>query len=128
MSGSNAFEAETLVVCPKCRTKLPARKIMLLTNPNAIECPVCSSRLQVENKSFNSAIGCIGVGIGVPTYFIVLSWFQTSNSAFLWLLVPLFLVVFSTSLVLVNKYVKVKIAEPTQSLQQTSSNSNYLEK
>jgi DNA-directed RNA polymerase subunit RPC12/RpoP len=54
----------TLVFCPSCGSKIQDRKLLFLTNLNAIRCQVCSSKLRVRNKNVNSVIGGAGGAVG----------------------------------------------------------------
>lgn len=102
-----------MVVCPRCGSNIQDRKLLFLTNRNAITCQVCSLRLRVKNKNVNSAIGGAGSGLGgVLAYFLVILCFQTGNIAYLGLLVPLFAALFLVTSLLVIKYVKVELETP----------------
>ena len=105
-----------LVVCPKCGSNLQARKIMILTNRNAIKCDICSSRLRVKNKDFTSKIGGWGGGIGAflnffPFYLLL----RTGNLVYLALLVPLISAELLIVFLFMNKYVALQAEEPKHS-------------
>jgi DNA-directed RNA polymerase subunit RPC12/RpoP len=101
-----------MVVCPKCGTNLHARKLLQLTNQNAIRCQVCSSKLRVKNRATNSTIGGtfggLGAGLGI---FLFMLYFWTGNIIFLGLNLLLFVGVLVLSWLLVMKFVKVKLDE-----------------
>jgi DNA-directed RNA polymerase subunit RPC12/RpoP len=101
-----------LVVCPKCGSNLQARKLLWLTNLNTIRCQVCSSKLQVKNKSANSAIGGAlgGLGAGIGTLLFML-FFWTGNIVFLGLTVLWFVGILVFAWLLVVKFIKVKLFE-----------------
>jgi DNA-directed RNA polymerase subunit RPC12/RpoP len=98
-----------LVVCPECGSRIPARKIMVLTSMNAITCGVCSSRLRVKNKGVSRMIGVVAAILITPlAFFLNYSWLRTGNLAHLALLI------FSASAILLgvflidNKYIKLQ--------------------
>jgi hypothetical protein len=102
-----------LVVCPKCGSKIEARKILLFTNLNPIICSVCSSGLRVENKSFFYAIGPAGAGVEV-IFGLLLLWlfFRTDNIVYLGLLGILFVMVLLVISLLLFKFLKLKVEIP----------------
>ncbi len=99
-----------MVVCPKCGSNIQARKILVLTNHNAITCSICCSKLRVENKGTNSAIGGAigGVGGGLGTLLLI-QLFRTGDFIFLGLFVALFVGLFVVAWVAVIKAIKVKV-------------------
>ena len=104
----NISEEKVLVFCPKCGKKLQYRKVLVLSNHNAITCQVCSSRLRVKNRNISSAIGGVGGGLGAFLGFLLFrSWFLTGNIVFLGLNVILFVMLLVISIILTDKYVRV---------------------
>jgi DNA-directed RNA polymerase subunit RPC12/RpoP len=99
-----------MVVCPKCGSNIQARKILVLTNHNAITCSYCRSKLTVENKGTNSAIGGVlgGVGGGLGTLFLI-QLFRTGDFIFLGLFVALLVGLFVVAWVSVVKAVKLRV-------------------
>ena len=101
-----------MVVCPKCGSNLQARKLLRLTNQNAIICQTCSSKLRVKNKATNSAIGGtlggLGAGLGILLYML---YFWTDNIGYLGLDLLWVVGIFVISWLLVMKFVKVKLDE-----------------
>jgi DNA-directed RNA polymerase subunit RPC12/RpoP len=99
-----------LVVCPKCGSPIQARKIIVLSNRNAITCNVCSSRLRVKNKGINSIIGAVGGGLGGGLGTLTLwSYLRASNLAYLALTMLIFLTIFLISFILVDKYIILQV-------------------
>ncbi len=99
-----------MVTCPKCKSSLQARKILVLSNNNTVICQTCSSRLRVENKGVNSKIGGAGGAVGAVSMFLLLRLlFQTGNLLYLALMAAVLTVLLSAVFLLVNKYVKVKV-------------------
>ena len=99
-----------MVVCPNCGSNIQARKLLVLTNYNAITCSTCHSKLTVVNKGTNSAIGGVigGVGGGLGTLLFI-QLFETGNFIFLGLFVALFVGLFVAAWVLVVKKVRLKV-------------------
>ncbi len=101
-----------MVICLNCGNKLHTRKLLFLTNHNSVTCQACSSKLQVKNKDVNStiggAIGGLGGGIGAV---LVLSYLSTHSLIYFLFFIILIVVIFLTSLLLEDKYVKVKLIE-----------------
>ena len=85
---------EIMVVCPKCQSSIPSKKLIFLTNFNTIKCDSCSSILKA-NKKIMSMIGAIGSGIGggLGAFFLI-NWSNTGELIYLLLIVPLFLLLF----------------------------------
>ncbi len=104
-----------MVVCPKCGSNLQARKLLGLTNQNAIRCHVCSSKLRVKNKATSSAIGGTlgGLGAGLGTLLFML-YFWTGNIVYFGLNLLWFVGVFVFAWLLVMKFVKVKLDESSK--------------
>jgi hypothetical protein len=99
-----------LVICPKCGNKLQYRKIIFLTNLNAITCQVCSSKLRVKNKEISSIIGGVGGGLGGGLGgWLLISWFLSRNILFLVLTATLFALLLVIPFVLFDKYVKLEL-------------------
>jgi ATP/ADP translocase len=103
---------EKLVACPKCGRTLPARKLLFLSNLNAITCPVCSSKLRVKNKDVNSVIGGVGGGLGggLGTLLLIM-WVQSGNMAYVGLIILLIVAVFLSAWLLEIRYLKLKAEE-----------------
>jgi DNA-directed RNA polymerase subunit RPC12/RpoP len=102
------------VVCPKCGNKLQARKLLRLTNLNTITCQVCSSKLRVKNKNFNSTIGGVGGGIGGGLgTLLLISWIRTGNILFIGLFIALIIAISLSVWLLANKYIELELAETT---------------
>ncbi len=82
----------------------------MLTNYNAITCSTCHSKLRVENKDTNSAIGGAigGVGGGLGTLLLI-QLFWTGDLIFLGLFVALFVGLFVVAWVSVVKAVKLRV-------------------
>ena len=69
-----------MLTCPKCRNKIPAWKLLFLTNFNTITCPTCSTRLQL-NKKISRLIGGIGGGLGGGIgALLLISWMETKRN------------------------------------------------
>jgi len=71
-----------MFTCPKCGNKLPERKLMFLTNLNAITCPTCLARVQVKNKKTSSLIGGIGGGVGAALGAVLLFYWLRTGEVF----------------------------------------------
>ena len=98
-----------MVTCPKCRNRIPAWKLMFLTNFNAITCPTCSTRLQA-NKKINSLIGGIGGGVGAGIGWLLLTfWFHTKEVSYLMLLIALFPLIFFAAWLTEIKFMKLEV-------------------
>ena len=103
-----------MVVCPKCGSTLQNRKLLLLTNQNAVTCKVCGSRLRVKNKRINSAIGGAGGSLGAATAILcIMLWLMTDSMAYLGLLATLIAAVLLVSGVLIIKYIKLELDAQT---------------
>ena len=102
-----------MVVCPTCGNKLQYRKVLFLTNRNAITCQVCSSRVRVKNKDVSSVIGAVGGGLGGGLgAFFASSWVLTGNMLYLGLIAILLTADCVVSLLVEYKYVKVELKAP----------------
>lgn len=111
-----------MVVCPRCGSNVQKRKLLVLTNHNAITCQVCGSRLRVKNKIVNSAIGGAGGGLGaVIIFFFAMLWIVTGNLAYLGLLIIIFAALLLIAWLLVIKYVKVELETPQSNPQPPAS-------
>ncbi|NLF87242.1 hypothetical protein GX563_00300 [Candidatus Bathyarchaeota archaeon] len=106
-------------VCPKCGNNVQARKLLRLTNLNTITCQVCSSKLRVKNKNFNSTIGGVGGGIGggLGTLLLIF-WIQTGNNLYIGLSVTMFAVIFVLTWLIANKYVELESENPEGMIRQ----------
>ena len=105
-----------MAVCPRCGSNVQKRKLLVLTNHNAITCQVCGSRLRVKNKAVNSAIGGAGGGLGAAFMFLFfISWVRTGNIAYLGLVVLAFVALFLISVLVVIKMIKVELETPQSS-------------
>ena len=98
-----------MVTCPKCRNKIPAWKLMFLTNFNTITCSTCSTRLKA-NKKINSLIGGIGggVGAGIATLLFIF-WSLTKEVSYLMLLIALFPLIFFATWLISIKFMKLEV-------------------
>jgi len=101
--------------CPKCRNKIPARKLLFLTNFNTIGCPACSTRLQA-NKKINSLIGGIGGGLGAGIGILLFSfWMKTYGMsyvtlfAYIMLFVAVLVIIFFVSWLAEIKFMKLEV-------------------
>ena len=98
-----------MVTCPKCGNKIPAWKLIFLTNFNTITCPTCSTRLQA-NKKINTLIGGIGGGVGGGIGALLLgSWFQTKEVCYLILFIALLILIFFASWLAEIKFMKLEV-------------------
>jgi len=98
-----------MVTCPKCGSKIPAWKLMFLTNFNTIACPTCSAKLQA-NKKINSLIGGIGgaVGAGLGALLLIF-WFDAKEVSYLMLLIALFILIFFAAWLAQLRFVKLEV-------------------
>lgn len=101
---------EKMVVCPKCGSKIEVRKVLLFNNLNPITCSVCSSKLRAKNKRFFYAIGPIGAGVeAIFGVFLLELFFRTGNVVYLGLVGVWFAAVLLTILLLLLKFLKLKV-------------------
>ncbi|MHC3130180.1 MAG: hypothetical protein IBV52_08920 [Candidatus Bathyarchaeota archaeon] len=97
-----------MVICPNCRNRIAAWKLMVLTNWNSVTCPTCSTRLQIKNKTVSSLIGGVGGGIGGGIGGLLGGlWLITGEMFYVMLWLPLFGFIFFASWLASNKYVEL---------------------
>ena len=98
-----------MVICPKCRSKIPAWKLMFLTNFNTITCLTCSTRLQA-NRRISSLIGGIGGGIGGGLgALLAILWLHTKEASYVMLFILLILALFFASWLATVRLVKLEV-------------------
>lgn len=98
-----------MLTCPKCRNKIPAWKLLFLTNFNTIACPTCSARLQL-NKKIGRLIGGIGGGLGGGIgALLLISWMETKEVSYIMLFVALLMLLFFASLLAEIKFMKLEV-------------------
>ena len=119
-------EIEKMFICPKCGTKLKARKILLLTNFNTITCPTCASKLRMKNTDANRAvsvvIGGVGAGFGALLGILLV---QSGFNLVYWGLEAVWIVgIFLVSWFLHYKFVELKIELPRQMNTQLNQGQN----
>jgi DNA-directed RNA polymerase subunit RPC12/RpoP len=101
-----------MAVCPKCGSRLQARKLLRLTNLNTIRCQVCSSKLRIKNKDTNSIIGGTLGGLGASLGILLfMFYFWTGNTVYLGLNALWLAGLFALTWLLAIKFVKVKLDE-----------------
>lgn len=107
------MKVDKLVACPKCGKSLPSRKLLMLTNLNAITCPTCSSKLRVENKTASSGVGAVlgGLGGGLGALLAIL-WLVTGNIVFVGLIITDVVAVFLSAWMWELRYLKLKLDLP----------------
>ena len=98
-----------MLTCPKCRNKIPAWKLLFLTNFNTITCPTCSTRLQL-NKKISRLIGGIGGGLGGGIgALLIISWMETKEMSYIMLIVALLMLLFFASWLAEIKFMKLEV-------------------
>jgi hypothetical protein len=98
-----------MLTCPKCRNKIPAWKLLFLTNFNTITCPTCSTRLQL-NKKISRLIGGIGGGLGGGIgALLIISWMETKEMSYIMLAVALPILLFFASWLAEIKFMKLEV-------------------
>jgi len=98
-----------MLTCPKCRNKIPAWKLLFLTNFNTITCPTCSTRLQL-NKKISRLIGGIGGGLGGGIgALLLISWMETKEMSYIMLIVALPILLFFASWLAEIKFMKLEV-------------------
>jgi DNA-directed RNA polymerase subunit RPC12/RpoP len=108
-----------MVVCPKCGNHVQARKMLLLTNLNTINCQVCQSKLKIKNKGGSSAIGGVGGGIGGGVGgLLLIYWIKTGNNLYIGMFVTMFAAFFILSWWISFRYIKLDLANPEGMIRQ----------
>ncbi|MFB0514386.1 MAG: hypothetical protein ACETVQ_02290 [Candidatus Bathyarchaeia archaeon] len=97
-----------MLICPNCRNKIPARKLLRLTYFNPITCPTCSTRLRIKNKTVSRLIGGIlgGIGGGIGG-LLAIRWVRTKEMFYIMLMVALLALIFLASWLASIKFVKL---------------------
>jgi DNA-directed RNA polymerase subunit RPC12/RpoP len=101
-----------MVECPKCGSKVKARKLFFLTNISSINCSVCGSKLRIKNREVSSAIGGSGgaIGAGLGTLLLI-SYIQSGNLIFLGLFAVLVVAVGVVAWIISGKYVRLELSQ-----------------
>lgn len=99
-----------MVSCPNCRKKVPAWKLFFLTNYNAIKCPSCSAKLQVENRKTSRLIGGVGGGVGGGLGALLgVSYALTGEVTYIVLLIALIFVVALGAWMTSVKFIRLEV-------------------
>ncbi len=101
-----------MIECPKCGSKVKARKLFFLTNISTINCSVCGSKLRIKNREVSSAIGGLGGGIGAGLGTLLLIFYILSgNVIFLGLFGALIVAVGVVAWIIFAKYVRLELSQ-----------------